>query len=146
MFLPLLTSIEIESNIYCISYTDISVIMNCECRYVTAIYSRCRSILLSITNINSLVNSILIDIARAREWKSCSIRKVPVSSVWTLCVTAAFTQISVTLNTVTTTGITPHKTEVHIAIVCQSLSIEADIWKCLSQQTVNTDRDQDTHF
>ena len=106
----IITSIMIESNINIVSH----IIFNG--RYTTIINTRYN--LTFAVDMNYLSTSILININIITwEWKSCSIRKVPVSSVCTLCITAALTQISVTLNTVATTDIIPHETDVHIAMV-----------------------------
>ena len=59
-----------------------------------------------------------------REWQSISIREVPVSTMGTLSSSTTCVQVSVTLNTVTTTDIVPHLTDVHIGMVSQILAHE----------------------
>ena len=63
--------------------------------------------------------------------QSSSIREIPVSMMVTLSTTTTCAQVSNTLNTVTTTGITPHETDVYIGMVGQSLTTEGDIGKDL---------------
>ena len=64
---------------------------------------------------------------RARECQSISIREVPDSRMGTLISTTTCAQVSVTLNTVTTTVMIPHLTDVHPGVVSQSLSHEGEI-------------------
>ena len=63
----------------------------------------------------------------------------------TSCTNAACAQISVTLNT--TTGSIVHKREVHIAVVSQALSSEADIGNFLTLTVTHLieEMEQDPH-
>ncbi|CAI8040278.1 hypothetical protein GBAR_LOCUS22453, partial [Geodia barretti] len=54
------------------------------------------------------ISTLLIDITISREWQSSSIREIPVSTMRTFNITTTCSQVSDTLNTVTTIAIIPH--------------------------------------
>ena len=94
---------------------------------VTAIDTSWRVSIVYATKVNSLIPTILKDITICTEWQSSSVGEIPVSTMDTLTTTTTCVQVSDTLNTVTTTGIISHFTEVHIGVVGQSLASEGDV-------------------
>ena len=93
----------------------------------TAIYTRC-DIVSPTAQVNSLNSMNFIYVTRAiSKVQSHFIRGVPISTVRTLSSTAACEEVSAALYTVTTIFSTPNSNEVHVAVVGQISTHEADV-------------------
>ena len=119
----------IESHVDTSSHRGVRSMMDSISWNITTIDASWFNSFVNVPKINSLIFTSLIDSTRisTRDWQSISIREVPVPTMETLSYTTTCGQVSVTLNTVTTTAIKPHLTDVHPGMVSQSLSHEGEI-------------------